>query len=355
MALFSALNSISNPVLYYLVIGVVVVNGLVILLLIQVISYRIYSDYQIKANKFARQIWHPVLAEMMLSYPDNIPSLQKKHWHVFIFEWNRFYVMLRGEVRARLQQLSRQKRLDLIACQYINSRNIGNKLLGIVTLGHMQDYSIWNELIDFVNSEHPMLSLTAAQALVDIDSKNAIQFLVPHIIKRKDWPAARVAMLLNSANHEKLSKTLERVIAEAHEEDIPHVLRFLGSNYFDPDINKLCARVGNSRDNRVIAACINTAKGANGLVLARKHVDNPEWYIRLNVARALGRMGEKEDIKILIKLMSDPEWWVRYRSAQSIAQMPFINIGDLKELHRQLDDRFARDILQQVISEQEWH
>lgn len=353
MALFSALNSISNPVLYYLVIGVVVVNGLVILLLIQVISYRIYSDYQIKANKFARQIWHPVLAEMMLSYPENIPILLKKHQHEFLLEWNRFYSMMRGEVRASLQKLSREKRLDLVACRYIDSNNIGNKLLGIVTLGHMQDYSKWNELIDFVHSEHSVLSLTAAQALVDIDSKNAIQFLLPHIIKRKDWPAARVAMLLNSANHEQLSKTLERAIDKIPAEDIPHILRFLGSSHFDPDVRKLCERLGNSRDSRVIAACIKAAEDAQGLELVRTHANNPEWYIRLHVARALGRLGTKDDINVLIKLMSDPEWWVRYRSAQAIAQMPFTDINNLKELYSQLDDRYARDILQQVISEQE--
>lgn len=355
MVLFSALNSISDPVLYYLAAGVLLINGLVLLLLVQVISYRIYSNHQLKIDKFARQIWQPILAEVALSYPDNIPVLQKKHQHEFLLEWNKFYSMMRGEVRVRLQKLSRERQLDLIAIRYINSSNIGNKLLGIVTLGHMQDYSIWNEMINMVNSEHPIMSLTAAQALVDIDSKNAIPYLVPHIIKRRDWPVARVAMLLSSADHEKLSETLEQVIAEASEEDLPYVLRFLGSSHFDPGIKSLCDRFGDSQDNRVIAACINTARGGNGLVLARKHVDNPEWYIRVNVAKALGYMGTKDDIKILIKLLSDPEWWVRYRSAQALAQMPFVNSDDLKELRTQLDDRYARDIMQQVISEQEFH
>jgi len=292
---------------------------------------------------------------MMQTYPDNIPRLQRKHRHVFLHEWNKFYFMLRGETIARLQKLSRQQELDVIAKKYINNKNMRKKLLGIVTLGHMQDISIWNRLIDFVHSEHSILSLTAAQALVDIDSKNAMTFLMPHIIKRRDWPLARVAMMLNTSNSSQLTKALSKAIEQASDDDIPHILKFLSSSYFDPEISKLCDRLSDSDDNRVIATCIKIAKDEHGLMLARKHANNTEWYIRLHVATVLGRMGVQEDVKTLIQLMSDAEWWVRYRSAQSLAQMPFISSDDLERIHDNLQDRYARDILQQVISEQELH
>ncbi len=355
MVLFSALNSISDPVLYYLASSVVVINALVILLLVQVISIRIYGVYQHRSESIGREIWRPILAEMMQTYPDDIPRLQRKHRHVFLHEWNKFYFLLRGKTTARLQKLSRQQGLDTIAKKYIDNSNMRKKLLGIVTLGHMQDLSIWNNLIDFVHNEHSILSLTAAQALVDIDSKRAMPFLMPHIIKRHDWPLARVAMMINSANSVQLTDALSKAIEEADEEDIPHILKFLSSTYFDPEVSKLCDRLSNSNDNRVIATCIKIAKDEHGLILARKHANSPEWYIRLHVATVLGRMGLQEDVDILIKLMSDAEWWVRYRSAQSLAQMPFIHASDLEQIHGKLQDRYARDILQQVISEQELH
>jgi len=355
MVLFSALNSISDPVLFYLASSVVVINALVILLLIQVISIRIYGVYRHRTEAIGRDIWRPVLAEVMLAYPDNIPRLQRKHRHVFLHEWNKFYFMLRGETTGRLQRLSRQLGLDVVAKRYIRNKSMRNKLLGIVTLGHMQDISSWNQLIDFVHSEHSILSLTAAQALVDIDSKNAMTFLMPHIIKRRDWPLARVAMMINTSDSKQLTATMRKAIEQASEEDIPYILKFLSSTHFDPEISKLCNQLGNSSDNRIIATCIKIAKDEHGLKLARKHANNPEWYIRLHVAAVLGRMGLQEDVDILIKLMSDTEWWVRYRSAQSLAQMPFIDAGRLQEIHDSLDDRYARDILQQVISEQELH
>ncbi|VAW55245.1 hypothetical protein MNBD_GAMMA06-1031 [hydrothermal vent metagenome] len=352
MVLFSALNSISDPVLYYLANGVLIINALVILLLIQVIIIRIYGVYQHRSNDIGRKIWRPILAEMMQAYPENIPKLQHKHRHVFLHEWNKFYFMLRGETADRLQKLSRQQGLDIIAKKYVQNKNMQKKLLGIITLGHMQEYSIWNKLIDFTHSEHSILSLTAAQALVDIDSKSAVAYLMPHIIKRRDWPLARVAMMLNSADSTQLTTTLSKTIEKASINDIPHILKFLSSSHFDPKISKLCKRLSNSDDNRIISTCIKIAKDEYGLILAREHANSSEWHIRLHVATALGRMGLQEDVKILIKLMSDTEWWVRYRSAQSLAQMPFIHLTDLKQIRNKLQDRYARDILQQVISEQ---
>lgn len=324
------------------------------MMLMQVIGFRIYSVYQNRVQQRGKQIWRPIMAKVMLSYPETIPRLEKKHQHVFLHEWNKFYSLLRGEAHTRLQKLASHKHLDIIAHQYINSRSIRKQLQGIITLGHMQDYSAWDKLIDFINSKHAILSLTAAQALVDIDSKNAIRFLLPHIIKRRDWPVARVAMLFNSANPDELSTMLKQAIKQSPEEDIPYILGFLDSSQFNPEICNLYQQLGNSHDSRVIAACINAAKETQGLELARKHASNPQWYIRLHVARTLGRLGTKADIKILTKLMSDPEWWVRYRSAQAITQMPFLDANELKKLHSQLDDRYARDILQQAISERQW-
>ena len=354
MVLFSALNSISDPVLFYLANSVVIISGLVLLMLMQVIIYRIYSVYQNKVDETARQLWRPVLAEMMTAYPGDVPELEKNHQHIFMEEWNRLYSLVQGEAHTRLQVLAHHKQLNEIAHRYIDSSNMHYRLLAIVTLGRMQDYTVWNDLIDMVDKPHSILSLTAAQALVDIDSNSAMQFLVTHIIKRKDWPVARVAMLLHSAKPGELSTLLQRAFKQISDEDIPHMLKFLGSSHFDPEIKKLCHQLGQSHDSRIIAACINAANDAEGLELARKHIDHPEWYIRLHVARLFGRLGKEDDVPLLIKLLSDPEWWVRYRSAQSLAQLPFIKLDDLQQYYDDLTDRYARDIMQQVISEQQW-
>ncbi len=354
MALFSALNSISDPVLFYLTAGVTAISALVVLMLIQVIVFRALSAWRHRIDIRARQLWRPVLAEMMLNYPQEVPPLKRAHHRVFVTEWNRLYSLVRGEARARLQILAHHKQLDAIAHRYFSSRNMRYRLQAVVTLGRMQDFSVWDKLVDLVHEEHTILSLSAAQALVDIDSKAAMQFLLPHIMKRRDWPAARVAMLLHSAEPQELSELMQRAFRLATEDDIPHLLKFLGSSHFDPALQQLCQQLGESHDSRIIAACIDAANDAEGLQRVRKHAAHPQWFIRLHVARALGRLGTQDDIDTLISLMSDPQWWVRYRSAQSLASLPFVSLDYLKQLYHKLDDRYARDILQQAISEQQW-
>ncbi len=354
MALFSVLESISDPALRYLAYCVLTITGLVLILMMQVISFRIYSVYQDRNNLIAKRIWRPVLAEMMVTDIDTIPRLKKQHQHAFLREWNRFHNLLRGDVHDRLKKLSRKTRLDIIAHKYIDRGGMRELLQGIVTLGHMQDYSIWNKLIDLVDSEHPVVSLTAAQALVDIDSRNAMKFLMPFVIKRRDWPTARVAMLLHSADPQELYSMIEHAISTSPIEDIPFLLKFLGTSHFDPAIKKICMSLGNSHDSRIISACIDAAKDAQGLELARSHVNDPAWFVRLHVARALGRLGSRDDLQLLVQLLSDAEWWVRYRSAQAIAGLPFIYMDDMQKIYDESTDRYARDILAQVMSEREW-
>ena len=242
----------------------------------------------------------------------------------------------------------------MIAHKYIERGGMRELLQGIVTLGHMQDYSIWNLLIDLVDSEHPVISLTAAQALVDIDNKNAMKHLIPYVIKRRDWPIARVAMMLKSADPSELFAVLEEAINNASAEDIPFLLKFLGTTHFDPVIRNIYLELGSSEDSQVISACIDAAKDADGLEIARCHVSHPAWHVRLHVAKALGRLGTADDIDHLVQLLSDPEWWVRYRSAQAIASMPFVSLEDMQRIYDESGDRYARDILAQVMSEREW-
>ena len=53
----------------------------------------------------------------------------------------------------------------------------------------------------------------------------------------------------------------------------------------------------------------------------------------------------------MIPLLADVEWWVRYRTAQALAGMPFFSATELELLRNNLSDRFARDMLGQVLAE----
>jgi HEAT repeat protein len=68
-------------------------------------------------------------------------------------------------------------------------------------------------------------------------------------------------------------------------------------------------------------------------------------------AKALGRIGDASDVDRLVGLLGDREWWVRYRAAQAIVELPSLGRAQLDALQAALTDRFAADILAQVMAE----
>jgi HEAT repeat protein len=84
---------------------------------------------------------------------------------------------------------------------------------------------------------------------------------------------------------------------------------------------------------------------------ARPHLRHTDWRVRVQAAKLLGRVGEHADVNRLIPLLADAEWWVRYRAAQALAGMPFFSRTELELLRSNLSDRFARDMLSQVLAE----
>ena len=68
-------------------------------------------------------------------------------------------------------------------------------------------------------------------------------------------------------------------------------------------------------------------------------------------ARALGRIGNTSDQALLLDLVEDRNWWVRYRAAQALASLPGLSRGDLAAMRARTSDRFAADMLDQVLAE----
>ena len=62
-------------------------------------------------------------------------------------------------------------------------------------------------------------------------------------------------------------------------------------------------------------------------------------------------IGTADDASILIALLSDAQWWVRYRAAQALARLPSVDVPKLESIQAAQSDRFARDMLSQVIAE----
>jgi HEAT repeat protein len=80
-------------------------------------------------------------------------------------------------------------------------------------------------------------------------------------------------------------------------------------------------------------------------------VAHPAWYIRMQTARLIGRMGRAEDAGHLEKLLADREWWVRYRAARALTRLPTLEPAELERIRARQTDPYASDILEQAMVE----
>ena len=110
--------------------------------------------------------------------------------------------------------------------------------------------------------------------------------------------------------------------------------------------------IGATRDNpEVLAAALGVATGHSAVPRIDELLAHPAWYVRMQAAKLIGRMGRKEDAERLERLLSDAEWWVRYRAAKALVRLLGVDVPELECVRLRLHDRYARDILEQAIAE----
>jgi HEAT repeat protein len=66
-----------------------------------------------------------------------------------------------------LNQLARLAGMDRAAMKLLKAKSLRKRLMAIITLGHLGEQSAWNDLLALAQSPHPIVSLSAARALVD--------------------------------------------------------------------------------------------------------------------------------------------------------------------------------------------
>lgn len=301
--------------------------------------------------------WRPILTDTILEVWDEsirLPRLRSDDMEAFLHEWNVFHDSVAGDAELHLNQLARKLRIDRVAHHMLGDKNVYTRLLAIATLGHMRDPSCWDFVEPELDANNLPLSMVAARALVQIDAARAVPLIIPRILERDDWPPGRLGSLLREAGPEAVVDSLRRAIAAGTPEGIGKLVIFLDAMP-GPDADEIISGLlANSTDGRVLASCLNMVRNPADLPALRRLTSHHFWHIRMLSAKALGRIGEQRDTQKLIQLLGDAQWWVRYRAAQALAKLPWINRQRLEQIQAEQKDRFAVDILEQVMAEGEY-
>ena len=325
---------------------------LTLLLGLQIVRLRIALRVRERREQRTIARWRPILnAAIVGDSPAQLPRLPASERLHFIKLWVHLQSSLRGEAGAALNDIACRLGLDADARAMLGRRARGERLLAALMLGHMQDRQAWPQLLRQTGLDDPTLSLTALWALVRIDPQAAAEYLTPLFIERDDWAMSHVAGVLQQANAP-VAAVLAGMLPRLSGERLPRALRIAEALRVELPPDALGAALASSALASVTAALriVNTPLLQAPVRALLAHED---WQVRVQAAKALGRIGERADVERLAALLSDREWWVRYRAAQALVALPWLKRADLDALRAALDDRYAADMLAQVMAEQD--
>lgn len=299
--------------------------------------------------------WRDVFATSMLSLDSakeqQLPRVRRSDRIDLLEEWNRARSMVDGSAVQNLIVLARRTGIPDVALQLLHSRRMQSRMLAVQTIGHMQLKAHRDTARSLVDHDNTALSITAAGALVDIDPDFGISVIVPMINKRRDWPKTRVSVLLRQAGTARISEPMYRAIRSEDDSGTTYLLQFarlMEAEILDALIADLLRE---SRDPGVLNAALKLVSGFTGVPRIASLTQHEAWFVRMQAAKVLGRVGQEEHLSLLEALLDDREWWVRYRAAQAITSLPFLGPNQLRKLRLRQSDRFASDILQQTFAE----
>ncbi len=301
------------------------------------------------------QEWRDVFAMAALSADaareQELPHISRADRTDLLEEWNRARSIVDGSAVDNLVELAKRVHIPELAARLLSRRRIQSLIIAVQTFGHLRDDKQFDAIREFLDHPNTALSITAATSLVEIRPRSGIELVVPRIHERRDWPRNKVSILLREAGSELISEPLYRAIRSADNADKTYLLQFarlIESEVRDALVEDL---IRESNDPGLLTAALKLVSGYRGVPRIAALTQHEAWYVRMQAARVLGRIGQEEHLSLLEALLDDPEWWVRYRAAQSITALPFLGPNQLRQLQKRQKDRFAVDILQQTMAE----
>ena len=323
---------------------------LTLLLGLQIIAMRISLRRRQRGEARALARWRPVLnAAIVGEIPDTLPPLRHGERLPFLRLWAHLQGSLRGEANEALNEVARRAGIDVYARSLLARGARPARLLAVLVLGHLHDRQAWLPLMRLAESPDNTFSLTALWALVRIDPRAAADYMVPLFIDREDWALSLAAGILQQAG-EPAGAALARYLPQLDADRLPRALRIAEALHVTLPAGLLGSALRSDAMPVVIAA-LRSVRTPETIADVRALLVHENWQVRVQAARALGRIGERADAERLVALLGDAQWWVRYRAAQALLELPALSGADLAALHASLTDRFAADMLAQAMAE----
>jgi HEAT repeat protein len=320
-----------------------------VLLVLQIIFLRIATRRRERADQRVLDTWRPLLHAALVGERLPLPALARGEQLAFLKLWVHLQGSLRGEAREALNDVLRQLGVDASVRALLRNGRRAERLLAALTLGHLQDSAAWPELLRLSSLSDRTVALTAMWAMVRIDPAAAAAHIIPVFVERDDWAISRIAAILQEAAAP-AAVALGELLAQLPPAKLPRALRIAEALRAPLPPAVVTAALA-SGDVALQVGVLRSITTPESIDAVRALLGHASWQVRVQAARALARIGERSDIDLLAPLLGDREWWVRYRAAQALASLAALYGQPLDVVGHTLSDRFARDMLAQVMAE----
>ncbi|MDB5097187.1 MAG: heat repeat protein [Cyanobacteria bacterium RYN_339] len=327
--------------------GLLILTGILVILIL-VMRFRL-SIIEARARRF-NALWRPLLMKGILDYDVHYPPVHPTEWLMLFSLWNHLHESFRGEARRKLNDFARENGMDKVARSFLESTSVRKRLIGLIALGNLKHAASWNNFKELLEDESSMLSLAALRGLLLTDARRAMPIVIPAIATREDWSPVRVASFLESAGTDIVAVPLARAALKMDPREGTRLVKYLAAMDAVSAVPIIREILEVTKHDALIAACLPMLRGFEDLATIRNYVRHPVWYVRVQAATMLGKLGVPGDEDYLLLLLNDREWWVRYRAARALANMAFLSDEDLARI-RERQEGFAKDMLNQAYAE----
>jgi hypothetical protein len=329
--------------------------ALILAVVAQFAMVRLLGAARRRRRQVFESIWLPILLSGMEREPESLPLVKRRDVASFLTIWNRLQDSIVGGFRERLNRIAISLGMDRVARQMLARGEVGQRLLAAATLGRLRDRAAWSDLLALSVDRDLVLSLSAARALLRIDSRAALERLLPLIAEREDWSPSAVVLMLLEAGADAISRPLAEAAVRAAPEQAHRLIRYFGLAHHEvviPVVRELLVRRADHAE--CVTACLRVFRDTRDAAVVRRYLTDPQWEVRVRAIEVLGRIGIEDDRTHLTPLLSDSEWWVRYRAAQALCSLSSENLDCLAHMSVRHRDPFARDILTHALAERRY-
>jgi hypothetical protein len=295
--------------------------------------------------------WRPLLFEAMLGGSPEVAPLPPRDEDTFLLLWNQLQDAVQGDARARLAALGEQLGARALARARLRRPDALGRLLGLRTLAYVGQPADYEDVARALDERRVYLALAAARALVAIDGRSAPGDVLPRLAMRPEWPLALFATVLAAADPGELAARFRALEPQLSPDQLVRLLPLV--SVLDPAAAEaIVGALLEGADPEVLAAALKRTRSPGLAPAVRRLAGHEAWTVRTQAAAALGRIGGPEERGVLVAMLADRQWWVRYRAAQALACGRFGDPAEVRALAAGLGDRYARDMVEQVLAEE---